>query len=886
MTSHSLVATYRIQLRDGVTLDSVVDDGLLDDLDELGVSHLYLSPVLTAAPGSTHGYDVTDPSHVDPAIGGDDAFRRLAKEADRRGMGLIVDVVPNHMATDHRANPWWWDVLANGPASTHASFFDIDWLAPEGRLRGRVVVPVLPDHLGREIERHRFRLRLQDGEIVAEHPAVEAPIEAASSAPLWALVADRTGDPQAQCLAEDLALLPPPDASGEERARRLAQVPGLTHRAAALSDIRVVRDAMAEVLAELEADPDRLDDLLLAQPYRLTRWQAGVRDLAYRRFFDVNGLVALRMDRAEVFAATHDAVLGWVADGSVDGIRIDHPDGLRDPAGYLRQLRAAMPDGWLVVEKILEPGERLPDAWPVDGTTGYDVAELIGRLHLDDRGRAALEAIATSVGASVDVHDTIVDATAQVLADVLAADLGRLTSTLLAVCERHRRYRDFTRHEIHETLRETIARFPRYRTYTMPGARASDEERAVVDAATAAASAARPDLDPELFVLLRSFLCDPDFEAPEERDVRARFEQLTGPAKAKGQEDTAWYRLIASLHRTEVGAAADRWELDLDEFHREMELIQDRYPTTMTTLSTHDSKRSEDVRARLAVLTELPDEWTELTGYLLDHLDRPDAITPPDPGSAYYLIQTLVTAHPLPLERAWPHMRKAAREAKLYSSWLDPDVEYERHLESFVGEVCGDPVVREALDRFDERIRVPARIVSLAQKALQLTVPGVPDLYQGTEHWSLRLTDPDNRSTLDLALLRRALVSDPVPTDREHLASDDAGVTKVQLVRHLLRLRRRHPAAFGPGGSYRPLWASGPRSDHAVGFARGDDVVVVVPRKVVGLADGWMDTELDLPDGSWRHAFGEDTARLWRGRVPLAELFQSRVVVALEREVT
>ena len=474
-----LTATYRLQVRNGLTLDGVLESGLLDHLDALGVSHLYLSPLLEAVPDSTHGYDVVDPTRVDPAIGGDVALARLAAACAERGMGIVVDIVPNHMAIGEH-NRWWWDVLANGRSSRFADYFDIDWDPPEERLRGLILLPVLSDHLGREVDRHAFGLQRHGGEIRVVHPSVVVPLEASSTASIILDAAERL-DPsepsrlELRRLAERLGALPDPSTDRySARSRRQEEVPDLLGAVALLcAGDAAAADALDRVLDEVAGDADRLDDLLTSQPYRLTRWQEGVRDLAYRRFFDVTDLVALRMDRADVFEATHPAILGWVRDGLVDGLRVDHPDGLRDPAAYFAALRAHGADGWLVAEKILESGERLPPNWEVDGTTGYEVAELIGRLHLDDAGRPVLTELAASIaGAPLDATAAVVDATRSVLRDVLGADLNRLTGSLLAACEQSRRFRDFSRHELHESLVEVIAHFPVYRTYTLPGEKA------------------------------------------------------------------------------------------------------------------------------------------------------------------------------------------------------------------------------------------------------------------------------------------------------------------------------------------------------------------------------------------------------------------------------
>ena len=883
------VASYRVQLRNGVTLETLVESTVLDNLAELGISHVYLSPVLEATPGSSHGYDVVDPSRVDPALGGDEALSRLAVAAGERGLGLLIDVVPNHMAADQVHNRWWWDVLANGPSSRHAEAFDIDWDGPEERLRGRILLPVLPDHLGREIERGAFDLEIRDGGIVLRHEAVTVPIEARSGAAFLAEAAERSADPSLRSIAERMGRLPAWDAAEQTAvAWRREILPGLQDEFASLTTRRArtglvdtaVSEVVAAVLAELAADPDRLDELLLDQPYRLARWRSGLRDLPYRRFFDVNELIALRVDRPGVFEATHRAISAWARNGIADGVRVDHPDGLRDPAEYLGRLRDMFPDGWLLVEKILEAHEDL-QRWPVDGTTGYEVGDLIARLHLDDAGRPELTSYAAGLtDRSLDVDVEVVASTRQVLEQILAADLNRLTETLLRVCEGRRRFRDFNRHELYGCLLEMIAQFPVYRIYTGAGRGAEPAELESVNTAAARAMGERPELDPELFGLVVSLLCSDTVTDEVELDFRARFHQLSGPAKAKGQEDTAWYRIITLLHRCEVGADADAWGLSIEEFHDAMVARQQRWPQAMTALTTHDSKRSEDVRARLAVLTEIAGDWTDAVTRWREYLAQPDRVAAPDAATEYYLLQTLVGAHPLDHERAVTHIHKAVREAKLHTSWIDPDAAYDAHLELYLDRVLADAWLADELRQFDRRIRRSARLVSLSQKALQLTVPGVPDLYQECERWYLRLVDPDNRTPLDADALHRAVEASALDLDPD-LDEDDVGVAKVRLVQALLGLRRRRIDAFGPAGTYEALWASGPRADHAVSFSRGGEVVVVAVRHVQGVVDGWGGTQLTLPEGEWSDVLR--AGRRWQGEVSLDDLLGHDSVAVLER---
>ncbi len=843
-------STYRIQLRGGTTFADL-DDTVLRSLARLGISHLYLSPVAVAAPGSSHGYDVVDHRTVDPELGGEAGLEDLAHRARSHGLGLVVDIVPNHMAVHARSNPWWWDVLRNGPSSEWAQVFDIDWDSPERRLAGRLLLPVLTDHYGRELERGAFEVLHHRGELVLRHPSVELPIESASSAVVFDQVARLLDHPELAFLAGALERLPHFGVTDpEEVARRRRDQSVVLARIAELCEDPDLRRAVDAEAASLTSRPDDLDVLLDAQPYRLARWQEGVRDLGYRRFFDITSLIGVRVEQPAVFQATHGALLGWVDRGLVDGIRVDHPDGIADPDGYFRLLREAAPDAWIVVEKILEGEERLR-SWPVDGTTGYDAAEAVARVFLDDEGHQVLrEAAQRRDAASTSAHDVVTVAKREVLRSVLAADLNRLTERMLELCEHRRRFRDFSRHELHECLVEAIVRLPVYRTYAPPVGGADEHDRQLVETATEECVTARPDLDPELFELLRSVLTDPLAPgAPWEWEVRQRFQQLSGPAMAKGKEDTAWYRWVALLSRNEVGADPDAAGSTIEQFHDEMLRRRHELPTSMTLLTTHDSKRSEDVRARLSVLAELGEEWVATSERWHSLLEPTRRDGRPEPATVEYLLQTLVGAWPIDDERLLEHLAKAAREAKVHTTWLQPDEDYERFLDDFA--LAARATLAPELDDLDDRIRRAARVTALGQKLVQLTMPGIPDLYQGTERWHLRLVDPDNRQPVDIAALDEALEqlsSRPVGAGLDDPADD--GVDKLRVVAAALTARRELPEAFA--GDYEPLLATGERADHVVAFGRGSEVVVVATRCPLQLArHGWGDTSLALPEGTW-----------------------------------
>jgi len=862
-------ATYRIQLRRGVSLDGVVESGWLTALASLGVSHVYLSPVFAAAAGSTHGYDVVDHGRVDPAIGGDDGFDRFTVAARRVGLGVIVDLVPNHVAADPVSNEHWWDLLRNGPSSRWASMFDIEWDAHEPRLAGRLLLPVLGDHCGREIEAGRFSACIRDdGEPVLAHPAVEVPLELCSIQSVTASV-DGLAD-----LAARIGKLAPFGTSGEGD-RELRAVHEVALRNELHQRLRHP-DTGREFLAGLTAvvsDVDRLDDLLESQPYRLAMWRAGLEDLAYRRFFDVSNLVALRADRPEVFDATHAIVARWVASGAIDGVRVDHVDGLADPEGYLQRLRRLVGDRWLVVEKILEDGEHLPP-WPIDGTTGYEVATLIDRLDVADAGRATLQHLAELAGAEVDVDASETSAMGQVLDELLNSDLNRLVDLAVSLCETRRRVRDSTRREIHDALVAMLSRSRRYRTYWRRESPPRPEDVAAIDELVSRTRREVAALDGDVVSFLERLARGDAGPGRAEAEFVIRFQQLSGPTRAKGCEDTAWYRLVTLISRCEVGANPDGWGVDLGTFHAAMATRQRTTPNAMTSISTHDSKRSADVRARIDTLSQWAAELSTIVIWWWSH-----AGPGPLPGFDLYALQTVFGTPGLTRDRLDEHLIKALREAKQVTSWLEPVESAEEAVLDRVHAMLDDPEMADAIGMLSDSAEVAARNAILSHALLAICVPGVPDLYQGSETWRYRLVDPDNRVPVDPTVLAEQLAA-LGPEISPLLVGPDDPMAKVALSRLALHLRGRRPELFGSAGSYQPLWATGARADHVVAFARGDAVLAIVPRLTRGVADGWNDTTIQLPEGRWQNlCSGEECS----GSVRLDDLLAIWPVALLER---
>jgi (1->4)-alpha-D-glucan 1-alpha-D-glucosylmutase len=880
------LSTYRVQLRSEFGFDAAA--AIAGYLSDLGISHLYSSPYLQAAPGSAHGYDVVDPTRVSEDLGGEAGHARLCRTLGERGLGAVLDVVPNHMAISDRRNVWWWDVLENGAASRYAAYFDVDWHSPQARLRDTVLLPILGDHYGRVLEAGELTLARRGGRFEIHYHEHRMPVAPRSLDTLIAAAAERSGSPDLAFIADSLALLPPATATDRasiiRRHRDKEVLSGQLARLAA--ETPAVAQALDAVVAEVNAAPDRLDELLQRQNYRPAFWRTAGQELDYRRFFDVHSLIGLRMEDERVFADTHALVLRWLKEGVLDGLRIDHPDGLRDPEEYFERLRDEAPEAWIVVEKILEPEEALRESWPVEGTTGYDFLRRAGGLFVDPAGEESLTRLYTELtGESGDWPGMVHDKKMLVLGDLLASDVNRLAEVFLVVCEQHRRHRDYTRFELRQALREVAACFPVYRAYARAElGEVGELDRGSVAEAIAAAKEHRPDLPADLFDFFRDVLAL-EVRGEAESELVMRFQQLTGPAMAKGVEDTAFYNFHRLVALNEVGGSPGEWGLSVEEFHRLSAEAQRLWPAAMLATSTHDTKRSEDVRARLSLLSEIPERWSDAVRGWCGRNARLHQGDCPDRNAEYLLYQTLVGAWPISAERAAAYMEKATREAKAHTSWTRINAEYEQALRGFVNGVLDDPDFVADLEAFVAPLVEPGRINSLSQTLLKIASPGVPDFYQGSELWDLSLVDPDNRRPVDYDLRRRLLAELKAGMPLEAiLARADEGLPKLWLIHQGLQLRRRLPEAFGPEGDYAPLPVSGARAGHAVAFARGGEVAVIVPRLPLRLGGDWQGTTVTLPPGSWRNeltalevAGGERPVAELLARFPVALLARSRM---------
>jgi (1->4)-alpha-D-glucan 1-alpha-D-glucosylmutase len=864
-------ATYRVQLRAEFDLNAAAS--VSDYLAELGVSHVYTSPYLRAAAGSAHGYDITDPHQVNPELGGETALLHFRQTLAELNLVELVDVVPNHLSIAERDNRWWWDVLAKGLDSRYADYFDIDWSPPESNLCDRVLLPVLGQRYEQLLKEGAIKVVRSGDSLEVAYADHRFPLSAHS-------VARLIGDAVRGESSEQLSKVPAPQSEiGPRRAHTLDPeaggdlLPELDPRAAA---------ALDAAATSLNSKPAKLHQLLEQQHYRLVNWRTAADVLGYRRFFDVNTLAGLRIERPEVFADREKLLLSWIEMGSIAGIRVDHIDGLRDPVAYLDRLRAAGPKIWILTEKILGTAEQLPAGWPVSGTTGYEFSRLVGGLFVDSRHEAEMtEQYAAFTGEARDFATIALESKRFVLREVLGGDLNRVTESLARFCAEAPRGADYTRLQLHEAVLELAANLPVYRTYVREvAARAEPSDQAVIEDATRAARHQRPDLDPSLFTLLEDLLL---LRLPSEsgRDFAMRFQQFTGPVMAKGVEDTAFYRYLRLVSLNEVGDDPGTFGIGPREFHAALLERQRGQPYALNATSTHDSKRSEDVRARIHLLSEVPELWAAAVTRWAAHNERYRHGGFPSRNDEYLLYQTLVGAWPISIERILPALLKSAREAKVNTSWRDPEPAYEEDLHGFAVAVLTDSWFSREMDQLTGELLFPGRVNSLSQSLVKLTAPGVPDIYQGSEVWNHSLVDPDNRRPVDYGRLQQMLAQVDGMSPATILERSDDGLPKLWVTRQALRLRALMPAAFGEQGTYVPLYAAGPKADHAVAYVRGGAVITVIPRLVLGLDAGWAGTTITLPDGSWRNHLTHEA--LAGGPQPLSGLFEGFPVALLAR---
>ena len=942
------LSTYRLQFHRGFTFEDARKR--LPYLEKLGVTDVYASPYLAATPGSQHGYDVIDHSRVNPEVGSEVEHAAFCEAVRRAGMGQLFDFVPNHMGIE-RLNPAWRDVLENGPSSRFAKFFDIDWAPVKDELEGKVLLPILGEQYGVVLEKGELTLCYADGEFLLRYFDHDFPIAPRQYRFILrhqlASLVERLGEAnpvviELQSILTALAHLPRRTETEPLRVSERAREKEVIKRR-----LRALVEGSAEVLAFIEKNVsdfngtpgdarsfDRLDQVLSGCSYRLAHWRVAGEEINYRRFFDINSLAAIRVEDPEVFAAAHDRVFEWLAEGKLTGLRIDHPDGLFDPTAYfldlqeryfldrarkwfeaagesygfaelaplLRQrwraevgadehspLRRAL---YVVVEKIQGGKERIPESWAMHGTTGYRFANSVGGVLVDRSSEQALtQTYERFIGRAVDYRQLVYEKKKLVMGASMASEINVLARELNRVSEMNRRTRDFTLGSLRRALVEFIALFPVYRTYV-------DDWRPEVDArdvqyiewTIARAKQKDPTTNVSIFDFLKEILLRryPGHLAPEEKQVMLRFamklQQLTGPVMAKGLEDTVFYLYNRLVSLNEVGAEPERFGTAIETFHLRNQERAQTLPHSLVATSTHDTKRSEDVRARLHVLSEVPDAWRErVEAWATLNADlktRVDDAQAPEPNDEYLFYQTVVGTLPMgeglaEAERAvyrariGDYMQKAIREGKANTSWVNPVVPYEEATARFVERALQGPFLDEAL-KFKRRIERAGQLNSLSQTLLKVASPGTADLYQGCELWDLSLVDPDNRRPVDFArrfelleALERAQAVGREPLCRELTAHLDDGRAKLYLLTEGLKLRRRLAPLFHRG-SYLPLDLGGPRAAHAIAFARtldaqpsgpGEALLAVAPRltwslleRPGGLAGGLAGSVVVVPE--------------------------------------
>lgn len=920
MTHPSIpTATYRVQLRKEFTFAQTA--ALAAYLRDLGISHLYTSPFFRAAPGSSHGYDISDHNQLNPELGSRGDFDRMADAMRDAGLGVVVDFVPNHMGIADSGNAWWMDVLEHGQASPHAQYFDIDWRPLKRELENKVLLPILGDQYGRILESGDLKLQYKDGIFTLHYWETTLPVDPCSIRPILqradTMVRGKIPEEdqlEFESIITSLEHLPPATSRDRDKiAERAREQMVMKRRLKAIAEKRPeLAEALESAVAELQVkgDPrayEQFDALLQAQNYRLSYWRVAGEEINYRRFFDVNALAAIRMELPEVFDAAHRLVFELIRDHKVHGLRIDHVDGLYDPREYLQKLHTraakelAVPISsgcvlYVVVEKILERDEHLRPDWLCHGTTGYEFGnQVLGVLVDHTQQKAFTETYERFTCNREKFEEIVYESKLLVMRTAMASEVNVLGHMLNRLSETNRWYRDFTLNALTTAVREAIACFPVYRTYITPDGTASDIGRKVIDRAISLARRRNPSLERTVFSFLREVLLpSPNSAHPVDEAARTdfvmKFQQCSGPITAKGVEDTAFYRYNRLVALNEVGGDPGTFGASVESFHAQNAARLAELPHTLVATSTHDTKRSEDVRMRMAAITELPKEWAQHVKRWQTanrkHLRTVEGEPAPSPLEEYLIYQTLIGSWPLELletaspeasenypyqqyiERLQAYMVKAMHEAKQNSSWIEPNQAWDQGVQEFIAAILDRSKNARFLSTFvpiATRLAQLGAINSLAQLVLKCTVPGVPDIYQGNELWDLSLVDPDNRRPVDYEHRARLLAGlGEQPNPEELMAHWADSRIKLFVTRTLLHLRRAHAELFG-NGSYAAVEASGEFAANVIAFQReheGRRIAVIVPRLSarIGfppLGDLWKDTELKL-SGRWRNVFTGD----------------------------
>lgn len=901
-------STYRLQFNRAFTFSDAMD--VIPYLAELGISHVYASPYSRARPGSLHGYDIVDHHQINPEIGTPEEYERFVDVLHQHGLGQILDIVPNHMGIMGSDNSWWLDVLENGEASPYAEFFDIDWYPLKDELQGKVLVPMLGDQYGMVLDRGELKLTFDQaaGEFSLLYFHHRFPVDPREYPRILGQslteLQDRAGAAnedvlELQSLTTAFEHLPPrEEPSAEKRAERLRDKETHKRRLASLcARVPAISGFLETAVAKINGIPgdtgsfDQLHELIKKQAFRLAYWRVAADDINYRRFFDVNDLAALRQEDEAVFQQTHEFILQLLRDGKLDGLRVDHPDGLYDPRQYFDRLQQAGNHSkrhYIVAEKILTREEKIPRNWPIDGTTGYNFLNVVNRLFIETASERKLTWIYKRfIGRDIDFEDLVYRCKKLVMDTSLNSELNVLANDLSRIALADRHTCDFTLKSLRDALTEVAALFPVYRTYANEQG-LSESDQGYIDEAVDRAIWRNSAAEPSIFEFIRELLLRERYEGRPKYYQRAvvrfamRFQQYTSALMAKGLEDTSFYRYNCLTSLNEVGGNPLRFGASPEEFHAEMVTRAREWPLEMSSTSTHDTKRSADVRARINVLSEMPLVWhRHVRQWRRMNRDKKASLAgrkAPDPNDEYLLYQTLVGAWPLQtsgvpdatfVRRVCEYMRKATREAKTHTNWANPNEAYEKALIDFVESVLASKEFCDSFVPFQSDLAYFGMLNSLSQTVITLTAPGVPDIYQGTELWDFSLVDPDNRRPVDyqtrreqLQELARAFFPGKQCSDRQLQSitqNMEDGRIKLHTITSVLRLRARLPQLFSRG-EYLPLTVTGEKSKHVVAFARrlGNQLLVVaVPRLCsqlmeykAGLPVGreaWQQTRIQIP---------------------------------------
>jgi (1->4)-alpha-D-glucan 1-alpha-D-glucosylmutase len=986
-------ATYRLQFNRDFNFQQA--KALVPYLHDLGISDAYASPLFKARPGSTHGYDICDHSRLNPDLGSEEDFSAFSSALQSHGMGLLLDMVPNHMGIADSGNAWWYDVLEIGPSSNYASYFDIDWQPVKPDLANKVLLPILEDQYGRILEGSRFRLSYEEGAFFINYDGTRWPVAPRTYSRILSfrveLLIQALGEHnehvhELQSILTALSYLPSrTEVAPEKIAERIREKEIIKRRLATLcsncTDVHSMIDLTIQIFNGVPGQPrsfDLLDELIDAQPYRPAFWKVATEEINYRRFFDINELAAIRVELPEVFDATHQLAFRLLADGKISGLRIDHPDGLWDPPSYFRKLQESyllhsveadltkesklnpVSQDWVrtilsswtggagsqgnsglawplfvVAEKILAAGECLPEDWAVYGTTGYDFLSQVNGLFVNSRNEKAFTRLYNQfTRTQFDLGNLINSTKKMIMLVSMAGEINALSYLLDRISEKNRSYRDFTLNSLTFAIREVIACLPVYRTYIDSRKSPSERDRAYVEAAVAEARRRNPRTAQALFDFIQDTLLlrnTQDFrEEDHEKLVEfvMKFQQITGPVTAKAVEDTAFYVYNRLVSLNEVGSSPERFGISVESFHKQNLERRRRWPHSLLASSTHDTKRSEDVRARINVLSEMPGEWgaalkrwSRLNAH---HKPKIDGKVAPDRNDEYLFYQTLLGAWPAkPMsppdlesftDRILACMLKAIKEAKVHTSWVNPNAGYDRAVRRFVCAVLDHKQANLFLKDFSTlqgKVAIYGRLNGLAQVLLKLTAPGIPDIYQGTELWDYSLVDPDNRRVVDFEHRRQTLADLKAAIERagrdlpvltqELLESAHDSRVKLYVTYRTLNFRRDHADLFSKG-DYIPLEVAGEKREHVCAFARGfgqEEIIVAVPRLIVGLTGGggqlplgqsvWLNTRFALPRRPSLQRYdnvltGESVSAEEHGGqigLPLSELFRSFPVALL-----